>query len=96
MSSLNGSYNLARCYVEVVLGQLREWVGKDAPRSSAAKVLDEWRLKAGLSPELRAAVLDYFTADRDPVPGLDFPLPAELEPACLPPGGWGEWGELPT
>lgn len=76
MSSQVANYSFEKTYVEVVLAQLQSWIGRDAPRSAAARALDDWRFRDGLTPELREAVLGHFeNSDRDPIPGVDFHPP---------------------
>lgn len=66
---------LHSAYVKVTVELLRGWVGRDAPRSKAARVLSEWQFAAGLAvdgADLTPRVLDHFDADSDPVAGLDY------------------------
>lgn len=54
------SSNLINSMAELTYEQLLDWVGKRASREVATAALDAWRLRAGLTPEIREAVLRRF------------------------------------
>ena len=81
--SLTSSKQAVDAYVQVALAAIHHHVGKDAPRSKAARSLADWQHRDGLlfdGEDLTALVLDHFEADDFPKPGLDY-LPARTPPA---------------
>lgn len=72
----------AAALVDLAVADLRAWVGRNAPRSVARRALDVWQHDIKLNERQRDRVLEYFDADPDPKPGLDY-LP-QPEPTPQP------------
>lgn len=57
--------------IDIAENAVRHWAG-DVDRAEAGRVLDKWKFAAALSQRERAAVLDRFDADPDPVAYRDY------------------------
>jgi hypothetical protein len=52
--------------------QMRAWLGEDASRSAAQRMLADYQLRCDLDEDLSASVLGHFHADAEPVPNVDY------------------------
>lgn len=58
--------------VDMAYESLAYWVGDDATRQQAEQALSLSKFHVGMSDEIRAAVLERFEPERDPVEGKDY------------------------